>query len=744
MSRARRHGEALVRAHGLTPEEYDRAVALLGREPNLAELGVIGAMWSEHCSYKSSAAHLERLRWPDERVLHGFGANAGVVALDDTWALAFKIESHNHPSFIEPVQGAATGVGGILRDVIAMGARPIALMNSLRFGRLELERRRALMRGVVQGISGYGNAVGVPTVGGEWDNDRCYDENILVNVFALGVVRRDEVQRAAPHRVGDQVLYFGARTGRDGMHGATMASAQLDDDRAARRPAVQVGDPFLASSLIEATLELVGRKLVSAVQDMGAAGLTCASVEMASQGGVGVRLDCDQVPEREPQMSAREHLLSESQERMLAVVTPGREREALQVIARWGLCGALIGEVIKARRFEVWQAGEVAASLPIALLVDQAPRLERAITPPRERRGEAGGQAALCRDERSIKELALLVLGEPAIASKRACYEQFDAHVGLATLAAFEQAAAAVMRVMPARRRIALSIDGASRQAYLDPQRGAERAVAEAARHVSCVGATPWAITNGLNLGDPNDGEVMWELKGMVEGMRRACLELKLPIVSGNVSLYNASHGRHIAPTPIIGALGVFEHEARHVGITTARDGDELYLVGDLRAGSLEGSALAGAVSGMRGEEVEAIAFEVERALQRALRRGAAAGLLHAAQDCSEGGLFVATVEMSSEALGVELELAEMERDEALMRLFHESPSRVVVAVAASRQRDAWLKLCAELGVSAEPIGRVSAAAQGGWRWAAMGLEFDAETLRRARHIELLGGLAAP
>src|SRR5256714_1923117 len=583
----------VVAAHNLTQEEYARIVKLLGREPTFVELGVFSVMWSEHCSYKSSRVHLKRLPTTGERVVVPPGENAGVVDVGDGWCVAFKVESHNHPSFIEPFQGAATGVGGILRDIFTMGARPVAAMNSLRFGTLSHpehgRRNRALLAGVVAGIAHYGNAFGVPTVGGEVVFDDAYSLNPLVNAFALGLVRHDQIFFGKAAGIGNPVLYVGAKTGRDGIHGATMASAEFDEEALEKRPTVQVGDPFLEKLLLEACLEAMRAGAVAGIQDMGAAGLTSSSCEMAARAGTGLELDLTLVPQRETGMTAYEIMLSESQERMLIVAHRGRERQVVDIFKNWDLDAVVIGRVTDTGRVQVMHHEGTVADIPVRLLADEAPVYER----PMKKRDEGGGM----RDEAGVavggvdlispapppapaldtlesqgndgqrttdngqldhNESLLRLLAAPNIASKEWVYRQYD-HMVRTNTAVLPGADAAIVRIKETRRALAICLDGNGRYCAADPRAGARLVVAEAARNVVCVGARPLAITNCLNFASPERPEVMWAFSETVDGMAEACRAFDTPVVSGNVSFYNETEGRGILPTPVIGMVGLIE-----------------------------------------------------------------------------------------------------------------------------------------------------------------------------------------
>ena len=543
----------VVSAHNLTQEEFQRIKELLGREPTFDELGIFSVMWSEHCSYKSSRVHLKRLPTTGERVIVPPGENAGVIDVGDGWCAAFKIESHNHPSFIEPFQGAATGVGGILRDIFTMGARPIASMNSLRFGSLDNaqhgRRNRSLLAGVVAGIAHYGNAFGVATVGGEVAFDDAYAFNPLVNAFALGLVRHDQIFFGKASGIGNPVLYVGAKTGRDGIHGATMASAEFDEEALEKRPTVQVGDPFLEKLLLEACLEAMRSGAVAGIQDMGAAGLTSSSCEMAARAGTGIELDLSLVPQREQNMTAYEMLLSESQERMLIVAHSGREREVMDIFRKWDLDAVVIGHVRDNGRMQVVHNGEMVADIPVAALTDEAPKYNRPMVPAiKIQSSKIEEQSTKQNHTASLQQL--LSCGN--IASKQWVYRQYD-HMVRTNTAVLPGADAAVVRIKETRRALAMTLDGNGRYCAANPREGAKLIVAEAARNVVCTGARPIAITNCLNFASPERPEVMWSFSEVVDGMAEACRVFNTPVVSGNVSFYNETEGRGIVPTPVIG-----------------------------------------------------------------------------------------------------------------------------------------------------------------------------------------------
>src|SRR5688500_18407113 len=568
---------ATIQQHGLKPDEYDRIVALLGREPSITELGLFSVMWSEHCSYKSSRVHLKTLPTTGPRVLEGPGENAGAVDIGDGMAAVFKIESHNHPSFIEPYQGAATGVGGIIRDIFTMGARPIALMNSLRFGPLDVPKNRRILEGVVAGIGGYGNSIGVATVGGEVMFDETYSGNPLVNVFCLGLVKADGIVRAKASGVGNPVYYLGAKTGRDGIHGATMASAEFDEKSAEKRPAVQVGDPFMEKLLLEACLELMKSDAVVAVQDMGAAGLTCSTCETGARGGVGIEIDVAHVQVRESGMTPYEIMLSESQERMLLVVKKGREREVEEIFEKWDLHAARIGEVTGDKLLRVKDHGTVVAEVPSAALADEAPMYKRPFREPASQK-ELRSMPEL-KANPAARDAFFTLLASPGIASKQWIYRQYDSMVRTNTMVA-AGAGAGVVRVKGTEKALAMSVDGNGRYCLLDPYEGAKLAVAEAARNVACAGGAPIGVTNCLNFGNPERPEIMWQIAEAVRGIGDACRALDLPVTGGNVSLYNETDGQAVLPTPVIGVLGLIEQAGSSLSRVFPREALDIVLLG--------------------------------------------------------------------------------------------------------------------------------------------------------------------
>jgi phosphoribosylformylglycinamidine synthase subunit PurL len=665
--------DAPHRALGLTDFEYQRIVELVGRAPNKVELAMFSLLWSEHCAYKHSRKLLRRLPTAGGRVLMGPGENAGAVSLPGGWAVAFKVESHNHPSAVEPFQGAATGVGGILRDVFATGARPIAVLDSLRFGELRSERSRYLLDHVVAGIGHYGNSIGVPTVGGEIAFEAPYEQNCLVNAMCVGLVRRDGVIRSAARGPGNAVVLLGASTGRDGIGGASvLASAELADDDA-KRPTVQIGDPFEESKLLECCLELLERGLLVALQDLGAAGLTSSSAEMAAKGGVGIELDIARVPLRNPDLEPFEVMVSESQERMLAVVKPGAVAEVIAVCERWDTGAALIGSVTDSARLVVRRAGRVEADVPVSALVDACPLYDLA---PAEPAGWIYGNQRTLEDDASATEILEALLASPTIASKRWAYEQYDSIVGSRTVRRPGDADAAVLAVPEAGCAIAVAIDGNGRRVACDPYLGAVEAVLECAANLACAGAEPLGLTNCLNFGSPEKPHVAWELERAVAGLADACEALGVPVVGGNVSLYNESEEGPIYPTPIVGMVGEVG-DPRHAARIALRDGDAIALV-TAQAGSLAGSELAK----LRGELGRGLPdLDLSAALRaiRFVRDAVRSGAVPVAHDASDGGLACALAECAiTGGVGIEVELPGDGDPERV--LFGERPGRFIVA----------------------------------------------------------------
>jgi phosphoribosylformylglycinamidine synthase subunit PurL len=671
----------LVASHGITPDEYQKIIGILGREPNYTELGVFSVMWSEHCSYKSSRQYLKNLPTEGPHVLQGPGENAGVVDIGDGWAVAFKMESHNHPSFIEPYQGAATGVGGILRDIFTMGARPIASLNSLRFGSIDHPRTRYLVSGVVAGIGGYGNCIGVPTVGGEIYFDDCYNANILVNAFTLGITKKKRIHTGVAKGVGNPVMYVGSKTGRDGIHGATMASESFSEDSEQRRPTVQVGDPFTEKLLLEACLELMEHDYLVGIQDMGAAGLTSSSTEMAGRGGAGVELDLSAVPLREERMTPYEILLSESQERMLLVAKAGNEAEIKRIFDKWDLDAVVIGRVTDGNEFRALFNGVEVARIPISALTKEAPVYRRPAERPKSQDELEQLDLSVIREPKDLGATLKLLFASPNIASKEWVYRQYDYYVRSNTVVA-PGADAAVVRVKGTDKGLALTVDGNSRYCYLDPYVGGALAVAEAARNLSCVGARPIGLTDCLNFGSPENAGVMWQFARVIQGMRDACIALKIPVVSGNVSFYNETDGVPIYPTPTIGMVGLLPEVERVVTPWFKAAGDIVVLLGRTRE-ELGGSEYLKVIHHVVKGTPPWIDLKLEHAIQNCCVDAIDRGIVRSAHDISDGGLAVALAEccMSGpdKPLGVRIEMREMIRGDAL--LFSESQSRIIVSL---------------------------------------------------------------
>ena len=693
----------LLEAHQLTPAEYEKILDLLGREPTYTELGIFSVMWSEHCSYKSSRLHLKKLPTRSQRVLQGPGENAGIIDIGGGYAIAFKIESHNHPSFIEPFQGAATGVGGILRDIFTMGARPIAVMDALRFGPLDDPevgaRNRRILEGVVSGIAHYGNCFGVPTIGGETVFDPCYNGNPLVNVFALGIFKHDEIFLAQASGVGNPVIYVGSKTGKDGIHGASMASAEFTEESKQKRPNVQVGDPFLEKLLLEACLEAMKTGAIVGIQDMGAAGLTCSTCEMGSRAGTGIEIDLQLVPQRETGMIPYEIMLSESQERMLIVAARGREEEVFQVFRKWGLDAVTIGHVTGDGILRVKDHGKVVAEIPNRALADEAPLYDRPHTRP-YRRAPMDGPEFQSRD---LNADLLTLLGSGDICSKRWIWEQYDYMVRTNTTRG-PGADAAVVRIKETGASVAMSLDGNERYCYLDPREGTKLLVAECCRNVSAIGAEPVAATNNLNFGNPERPEIMAQLVESIEGMAEACEWFGTPITGGNVSLYNETLGEPIKPSPVLGIVGLMKTQAP---VPTEFQQAERAVIllggaGDCDLTRFGGTQYAKAVLRDLWGLPPLLDMDYEKRVQTATREIIAAGLAESSHDLGGGGLAVALAECSfgDGQIGAAIQLDSSLRDEFL--LYHEAPSRVIITTG---DPEAVQAIAAKRGVDAPRIG---------------------------------------
>ena len=743
--------------HGVTREEYARIQQILGRDPNITELGIFSVMWSEHCSYKSSKIHLKRLPTRGKLVVQGPGENAGVVDIGDGLVAAFKIESHNHPSYVEPFQGATTGVGGILRDIFTMGARPIAVLDSLRFGpitadgfvwplatrhsplRSEISANRRILDGVIRGIGSYGNCFGVPTVGGEVAFEPCYSQNPLVNALALGIAKKEEIFLAKAKGIGNPVIYVGAKTGRDGIHGASLlASAEFTEESKQKRPNVQVGDPFMEKLLLEACLEAMQTGAVVAIQDMGAAGLTCSTMEMASRGGTGIEIDLAKVPQRETGMTPYEIMLSESQERMLLVAEKGREHEVLAVFKKWGLDAVVVGHVTEGGIARINNHGRVAAEIPAHPLAEQGPVYNRPIAAPASRNETAADWFAFAAEGTNLTANCVKLLSSPAIASKRWITEQYDTSVRTNTLAGPGASDAAVVRIKDpqtgaVKRALALSTDGNGRWCQLNPRVGAMHAVAEAARNVAASGARPIAATNCLNFGSPEKPEVMWQFSETIDGLAEACTALGTPITGGNVSFYNETLGKSIYPTPVIGVLGILDDASRVLKIAFRNEGDLVLLldgdtsspphserseesafsVSDARR-EFSSSEYSKAIAGIVAGEPPAIDLAAEKRLQDCLVALPAAGAVQSAHDISDGGLAVTLAEScfasapasAAPHLGVVVTV-----EDSLLPaesvLFGERGARAVVSVSPSKLAHV-LNTARQYNVAAQELGQVT------------------------------------
>jgi phosphoribosylformylglycinamidine synthase II len=670
----------IVKEHGLSEDEYKNIIRLMNREPTYVELGIFSVMWSEHCSYKSTRVHLKKLPTKAPWVLQGPGENAGVIDIGDGDAVIFKMESHNHPSFIEPYQGAATGVGGIMRDVFTMGARPIAMMNALRFGDPEHPKTRHLVSGVVSGIGGYGNCMGVPTVGGEVNFHKSYNGNILVNAMCVGLARQDKIFLSAAKGAGNPVVYIGSKTGRDGIHGATMASAEFNEDSEEKRPTVQVGDPFTEKLLLEACLELMATDAIIAIQDMGAAGLTSSSAEMGDKGGSGIELDLDKVPQREANMTAYDMMLSESQERMLAVLKPGREAEAEKIFRKWELDFAVIGITTDTKRLVVKHKGEIVADMPITALSDEAPIYER----PYEKQPPKRGNPTFVKSKPVMASLKTII-ASPDMASRRWVWEQYD-HTVMADTVQVPGGDAAVVRVHGTKKGLAITTDVSPRYCKADPYEGAKQAVAEAWRNITATGALPLAVTDNLNYGNPQKPEVMWEIVAGVDGIGEACRKLDFPVIGGNCSLYNETNGEAILPTPAIGGVGLFKDVSKMATVAFKRNVDVLMLIGDNAnklGGHLGQSIYLREIEGKEEGAAPPVDLDVEKKNGDFVRLLIERGGIDTVHDISDGGLLTAVAEMSMAGnMGVNLQLPA--GVDPIPFLFGEDQGRYVVAFPSS------------------------------------------------------------
>ena len=688
----------LVAGHGLTEEEYGRILKALGREPNITELGIYSVMWSEHCSYKSSRVHLKRLPTKAPWVICGPGENAGVIDIGDGQAAIFKMESHNHPSYIEPYQGAATGVGGILRDVFTMGARPVANMNALRFGSPDHRKTRHLVSGVVAGIGGYGNCVGVPTVGGECTFDDSYNGNILVNAMTVGVADKDKIFYSAAAGIGNPVVYVGSKTGRDGIHGATMASAEFDDDSEEKRPTVQVGDPFTEKLLIEACLELMQKDAIVAIQDMGAAGLTSSSVEMADKGGVGFLMDLDKVPQREEGMEPYEMMLSESQERMLMVLKPGKEKMAQAIFTKWGLDFAVIGEITDTKRLQLKFKGEIVCDIPVASLADDAPAYERPFT---EGEKQPTLSSADVPEPNDLNESLLKLMGGPNLSSRRWIWEQYD-HMVMADTVGRPGGNAAVVRVHGTQKALAIATDCTPRYCEADAHEGAKQAVAETWRNITAAGGTPLAITDCMNFGSPERPRIMGQFKEAVDGIAEACEALSYPVISGNVSFYNETNGKAIKPTPGIGGVGILKDLTKRATPGFKRENDAILLVGDTQ-GHLGASVFLKEIMGREDGAPPPVDLALEKKNGDFVRGLIEAGTVDTCHDLSDGGLVCALTDMALSGIGAAVAVESDLPQHAL--LFGEDQARYLLAAPEEAAKDIVAR-ANKAGVAIAQIGK--------------------------------------
>ncbi len=696
----------LVNQHGLSKEEYQKILKILGREPTVTELGIFSAMWSEHCSYKSSKIHLRKFPTDGPQVIQGPGENAGVVDIGDGESVVFKIESHNHPSFIEPYQGAATGVGGILRDVFTMGARPVVSMNSLRFGSLSHPKTRYLLNGVVAGIAGYGNCIGVPTVGGEIYFNECYNGNIMVNAFALGLVKTEKIFKGLASGVGNSVMYVGSKTGRDGIHGATMASEEFDEKSEEKRPTVQVGDPFTEKLLLEACLELMKTDHIVGIQDMGAAGLTSSSFEMADRAGTGLEMDIMKIPRREDDMNSYELMLSESQERMLIVVKKGKEKEVERIFEKWDLDAVVVGKVTDNGYMKIIENSDIPANLPIKPLVDEAPLYDRPSKRPDFQDEFQLLDLSKLEESENHNDAFLNLLASPNIACKEWVYQQYD-HMVRINSVILPGSDAAIIRIKGSAKGVGISLDCNSRYCYLDPYLGGLIAVAEGARNLVCSGVKPLAMTNCLNFGNPEKPEIMWQFKESVSGMSEASRFLKTPVVSGNVSFYNETQGVAIYPTPVVGMVGLISDCSKAITQFFKKEGDVIILLGETKE-ELGGSEYLKILHNKeRGKPPELI-LDLESRLHDVCLEAIHKGFVKSAHDCSEGGLAIAIAESAVSGpvtLGAEISLESSIRKDAL--LFGESQSRIVLS-ASKKHIEKIIGIAEKKEVPATIIGKVT------------------------------------
>jgi len=696
----------IIEEHGLTEKEFEKIVELIGREPNLTELGIFSLMWSEHCSYKSSKNHLKKLPTSGKNVIQGPGENAGIMDIGDGLAVVFKIESHNHPSFIEPYQGAATGVGGILRDIFTMGARPIALMDSLRFGPLSQSHNKSIMEGVISGIAGYGNSIGIPTVGGEIYFNSCYSPNPLVNVFCIGLARKEKIFYAKAEGAGNSILYVGSKTGRDGIHGATMASAEFDEDLEKKRPNVQVGDPFKEKLLLEACLEVMDKDLIVGIQDMGAAGLTCSTSEMASNSGSGIAINLDLVPQREEGMTPYEIMLSESQERMLIVAKKDKVQAVQEIFEKWDLEAIHIGHVTDGDKLLVEANGQAVVNIPVDSIVNLCPVYNRPFERPAYL--DQTNQLGPLPLPVDLNQTLLDLLTSPTLADKEWVFRQYD-HMVQTNTALLPGGDASVIRIKGTKKALATTLDGNPLYSYLDPKSGGKIAVAEACRNLSCVGAYPVGVTNCLNFGNPENPEIMWQFKEVVEGISEACLAFDIPVTGGNVSFYNETDGNPIHPTPVLGIVGIIPDIDKSIGPGFTDHGEAIILLGNNRD-EIGGTAYLKSQFQMEKGRPPQIDLEKEKRVQELCLEAIGEGLLSSAHDISEGGLALCLFEkafLSSKKIGCVVHLSDNIRADFL--LFGETQSRILVTIP-SNHLSRLLDLAKDRGVLARKIGETGGA----------------------------------
>jgi phosphoribosylformylglycinamidine synthase II len=693
----------ILKEHNLTEEEYHLIVELIGKVPNLTELGIFSLMWSEHCSYKSSKIHLKKLPVEGQNVIQGPGENAGIIDIGEGLAVVFKIESHNHPSFIEPYQGAATGVGGILRDIFTMGARPIAVMDSLRFGPLDKPRNRAIMDGVVAGIAGYGNSIGVPTVGGEIYFNDCYSLNPLVNVFCLGIAEKDKIFYAKAEGTGNPVLYVGSKTGRDGIHGATMASAEFGEDLEKKRPNVQVGDPFKEKLLLEACLEVMGQNLIVGIQDMGAAGLTCSTTEMASNSGAGIAIDLDLVPQREEGMTPYEIMLSESQERMLIVAKKEKVADVQKIFSKWDMDAVIIGRVTDTGRLVVDAGGKRVVDIPVDPVVNLCPTYRRPSAVPAylEPKSQLDPVPSIPEDFNRVMEQ---LLSSPTISDKEWVFRQYD-HMVQTNTALLPGGDASLLRIKNTKKALAVALDGNSLYSYLDPKTGGKIAVAEACRNLACVGASPIGVTNCLNFGNPEKPEIMWQFQNVIEGITEACQAFDIPVTGGNVSFYNDTEGVSIHPTPVLGVVGCLDDVNKTTSPSFKQEGDVICLLGQNKD-ELGASEYLKCVHKQERGLTPQIDLSMEKKIHELCIAAIKLGLLSSAHDVSEGGLAICLAEcvfLSEQKIGFAVDMLDDLRPDAL--LFGESQSRICVSIR-KENLDGLRKLAEEYSLPLAVLGK--------------------------------------